>query len=87
MPAVRDVARKAGLSLEIADTRDSDTGYDEAFEAIARTQCQALLVMSSPIFARDCERLPAIYADALHVREGGLIAYGTTARELDPESA
>ena len=96
MPAVRDVARRAGLTLEVADTRDSDTGYDEAFDTIARTQCQALLVMSSPIFARDRKliieraaraRLPAIHANALDAREGGLIAYGTSTRELDRQVA
>jgi putative ABC transport system substrate-binding protein len=96
MPAVRDVAQKAGLTLEIADTRDSESGYDEAFANIAKTQCQALLVMSSPVFARDRKlitgrvalaRLPAIYFESLAVREGGLLAYGTNGAELDRQVA
>lgn len=96
MPPVREVARKAGLSLEIFDTRDSSVSYDESFDAIARSQCQALLVMSSPLFARDSEpiiagaaraRIPAIHGEARNEREGGLIAYATTPAELDRQVA
>ena len=74
MPAVREVARKAGLTLEMADTGDSASAYDGAFETIVRTQCQALLVMASPDFGRDRKliieraaraRVPAIYAATL----------------------
>ena len=35
MPAVREVARKAGLTLEMADTGDSASAYDSAFDTIA----------------------------------------------------
>jgi putative tryptophan/tyrosine transport system substrate-binding protein len=96
MPAVREVARKAGLTLEMADTGDSASAYDVAFETIARTQSQALLVMASPAFARDRKliieraaraRVPAIYGASLSVRDGGLISYGTTALELDRQVA
>ena len=96
MPAVREVARKAGLTLEMADTGDSASAYDGAFETIVRTQCQALLVMGSPGFARDRKliieraaraRVPAIYAAASNAREGGLMSYGTTALDLDRQVA
>jgi putative ABC transport system substrate-binding protein len=96
MPAVREVARKAGLTLEMADTGDNASAYDAAFETIARTQCQALLVMGSPGFARDRmliieraarARVPAIYAAASNAREGGLMSYGTTPKELDRQVA
>jgi putative ABC transport system substrate-binding protein len=96
MPAVRDVARKAGLTLEIADTRDSDTVTTKPLQPSPGTQCQALLVMSSPTFVRDRKliidraaraRVPAIYAEPLDVREGGLIAYGTSVAELDRQVA
>ena len=96
MPAVREVARKAGLTLEIVDTRDSSTSYGDAFEAIARSRCQALLVMASPLFARDRKqiiehaarsRVPTIHGSSLNVREGGLISYGTIALELDRQVA
>jgi putative ABC transport system substrate-binding protein len=96
MPAVREVARKAGLTLEMADTGDNASAYDAAFDTIARTQCQALLVMGSPGFARDRmliieraarARVPAIYAAASNAREGGLMSYGTTPKELDRQVA
>jgi hypothetical protein len=96
MPGVREVARKAGLTLEMADTGDSSSAYDGAFETIVRTQCQALLVMDSPSFARDRKLIiehaarasvPAIYAAASNAREGGLMSYGTTALDLDRQVA
>lgn len=96
MPPVREVAGKAGLTLEMADTGDSVSGYDLAFETIGRTQCQALLVMASPQFERDRKliiersaraRVPAIYAGALNAREGGLMTYGTTPLDLDRQVA
>ena len=95
-PAVREVARKSGLTLEIVETGDSSRGYDGAFEAIARSQCQALLVLASPIFERDRkliieharrDRVPTIYTLAANAQEGGLIAYGTSALELDRQVA
>jgi putative ABC transport system substrate-binding protein len=95
-PAVREVARNLGLTLEIVGTTPSSPDYDEAFAAMARSQCQALLVLASPIFGRDRQliieraaraRLPAIYAAAADAQEGGLIAYGTTAVELDRQVA
>jgi putative ABC transport system substrate-binding protein len=96
MPPVREAARKAGLSLEIFDTRDSSVSYNEVFDAIARSQCQALLVMSSPLFARDSKLLveaaarigvPTMHGDVRNAREGGLIAYATTPAHLDRQVA
>jgi putative tryptophan/tyrosine transport system substrate-binding protein len=95
-PAVREVARKSGLTLEIVGTTLSSPDYDGAFAAMVRSQCQALLVMATPIFARDRKliteraaraRLPAIYAGEADAQDGGLIAYGTTAVELDRQVA
>jgi putative ABC transport system substrate-binding protein len=96
MPAVRDVARKAGLSLEIFDTRNGSVSCNEILQAVARSQCQALLVMSSPMFGRDSKliieaaaraRVPAISAPTLNANEGALITYGTTPLELDRQIA
>lgn len=96
MPAVLEVARKAGLALQMADAGESGTGYDEAFETIARIQSQAVLVMASPIFGRAQKliiervaraRVPAIYPTTQNAREGGLIAYGTTPLDLDRQVA
>jgi putative ABC transport system substrate-binding protein len=94
--AVREVARKSGLTLEIVGTAPSGPDYDAAFEALARSQCQALLVIATPTFERDRKqiieraaraRVPAIYALTLNAQEGGLIAYGTAAVELDRQVA
>jgi putative ABC transport system substrate-binding protein len=94
-PAVREVARQSGLTLEIVGTTPSSPDYDAAFETIVRSQCQALLVIDSPIFSRDRQRiieraalarLPAIYPTPAHA-EGGLIAYGTMLPELERQCA
>jgi putative tryptophan/tyrosine transport system substrate-binding protein len=80
----------------MADTGDSASAYDVAFDTIVRTQSQALLVMASPHFGRDRKliieraaraRVPAIYGASLSERDGGLISYGTTALELDRQVA
>jgi putative ABC transport system substrate-binding protein len=95
-PAVREVARKAGLTLEIIEAGEGPTGYDDTFQTIARSQAQALLVLASPIFERDRKfiieragraRVPVIYTLAANAQEGGLMAYGTTALELDRKVA
>lgn len=94
MPAVREVASRVGLTLEIFDTRDGQIGYDETFAAMTRAQCQASLVMASPLFARPQERkaiidaaararLPAIYFTASFAQLGGLMSYGTMPADLD----
>lgn len=96
MPAVREVARKSGITLELIDTETTGTGYDKAFEALVRARCQALLVMASTVFGRDrkliIERaarwhVPAIYGGAVSAREGGLMSYGATPLELDRQVA
>ncbi len=96
MPAVRDVARRLGLDLQIFDTDNDATRYDQMLEAIARSGSQALLVMSSPLFGRDSKliidaaartRVPAILAPSLAASEGALITYGTLPRELDRQVA
>ncbi|MEO7854624.1 MAG: ABC transporter substrate-binding protein, partial [Rubrivivax sp.] len=94
--AVREVARKSGLTLEIVGTTPSSPDYDEAFAAMTRSQCQALLVVGSPVFGRDRQliieraaraRLPAIYALTADAQAGGLMAYGITVMELDRQVA
>jgi putative ABC transport system substrate-binding protein len=96
LPAVRDVAAKAGLTLEIVDTGESGTGYADAFDRIVRSGCQAVLVMSSPFFGRQRKliieqaarvRVPAIYSDPRHAAEGGLMSYGTSLEGLDRQVA
>ncbi len=92
LPGVRDVAARAGLALEVVDTRDGALPYAEAFDSVVRLRCQALLVMSSPVFGRDRQRIveqatrvrvPTMHPDALAVAAGGLLSYGTTPAHLD----
>ena len=94
LPLVREVARMAVLELLIVDTQESDRGYEGAFEAMARAGAEALLLMGSPVFARDRKlivelaarwRIPTIYGSG--GREGGLMAYGTFEEELDRQAA
>ena len=94
LPPVREAARQLGLELHIVNTRDTDRGYEGAFEAIARAGAGALLVMASPDFGRDRKlimeqaarwRVPAIHAAG--AREGGLMSYGTNNEELDRQAA
>ena len=96
LPSVREVARTSGLELHIVDTRESDRGYEGAFESIVQAGADALLVMSSPDFSRDRKlimelaarrRIPAIYDWGFTAREGGLMGYGTTFAELDRRAA
>ena len=93
---MREVAAKAGLTLEIVDTGESGTGYHDAFDRIVRSRSQAVLVMSSPFFGRERKliieqaarvRVPAIYSDPRHATEGGLLSYGTTPQGLDRQVA
>lgn len=90
LPPVRDVARKTGLELHLADTMELG-GYEGAFDAIVKAGAQAVLVVSSPDFNRDRKliiqlaarrRLPAVYDWGDSARDGGLIGYGATFAEL-----
>lgn len=92
LPGVREVAARSGLALELVDTRDGAVSYAEAFDSVVRLRCQALLVMSSPLFGRDRlliveqaarVRVPTMHPDALAVAAGGLLSYGTTPAHLD----
>lgn len=96
LPGVREVAARSGLTLEIVDTRDGTVGYAEALDSVLRLRCQALLVMSSPVFGRDRRliveqaarvRIPTMHPDALAVAAGGLMSYGTTLAHLDQLAA
>lgn len=94
LPPVRDAARAAGLELLVVNTRDSDRGYEGAFEAVARSGAAALLVMSSPEFGRDRKsiieqaarwRVPTMYGEG--AREGALMTYAAPNEALDRQAA
>ena len=79
----RTAAPDLGIELVAVEVRGGN--YEEAFARIAAAQAEALLVGAHPAFMRDRKpiidlcaryRLPAIYAWADQVRDGGLMAYG-----------
>ena len=82
-------AASLGIKLVVAEVQGSD--YDGAFVAMRNGRADAVLVQGAPTFNRDGKRiialaakhkLPAIYEWRHHVEEGGLMAYGGNASEL-----
>jgi len=70
----------------------SSTGYEPAFEAMAKEQVDALLVPSFPRFYREHQRIiemtarrriAAMYEWGEIARAGGLMAYGPVFAELN----
>ena len=94
-PPVRHVARERGLELQIVGVREHG-GYEGAFDAIVKFGAHALLVMDSPDFRRDRKliielaarkRVPAMLFSDDSAREGALIGYSASRRELYRMSA
>lgn len=87
LPQLREAERAAqavGLTLQVLDVREADD-IARAFEAAARGRAEALLVLDDALFSiRRAEivelatsaQLPAIYANTVMARDGGLLAYG-----------
>lgn len=93
---VRQHALRAGVELHVADVGETNDRYEKTFESIIRAGAKALLVPSTPRFARDRKliieltakrRIPAIYEWGFMAQEGGLIAYGPTQTEMDRRAA
>jgi putative tryptophan/tyrosine transport system substrate-binding protein len=94
-PPVRHVARERGLELQIVGVREHG-GYEGAFDAIVKSGAHALLVMDSPELGRDRKliielaarnRVPAMLTTDGSAREGALIGYSASRRELFRMSA
>ncbi|HJQ59463.1 MAG TPA: ABC transporter substrate-binding protein [Vineibacter sp.] len=90
LPPVRHVAGERGLELQIVDIREHG-GYEGAFDAIVKMGPHALLVMDSPEFGRDRKliielaarkRVPAMHFTNDSARDGALIGYGVSRKEL-----
>lgn len=95
LPPLREVARSAGIELQLVDTVALG-GYARAFGAAVKSGAQAVLVMASPDFNRDRKliieqaarhRLAASYEWGDAAREGGLIGYGASYLSLSRLSA
>ena len=90
LPPVRNVARKRGLELQIADVREHGS-YEGAFDTIVKNGAHALLVMDSPDFRRDRKliielaarkRVPAMLFSDDSAREGALVGYSASRADL-----
>ena len=88
---VRRVAQAAKIHLHTTNV-PSSTGYEPAFEAMAKEQDDALLVPSFPRFYREHQRIiemtarrriAAMYEWGEIARAGGLMAYGPVFAELN----
>ena len=88
---VRKVAQSARVQLLVSEEPDS-SGYERAFEAMAKEGVDALLVPSFPRFFREHRqiveiaakrRIPAMYEWGEMARDGGLMAYGPMFAELN----
>lgn len=87
---VRQVAQTARIQLYMSEEPDS-SGYERAFEDMARQRVDAVLVPSFPRFFQEHQRiieiaarqrLPAMYEWGEVARDGGLMAYGPVLMEL-----
>jgi putative ABC transport system substrate-binding protein len=92
---IRKVAPGLGVQLHVLEVGDA-TGYEAAFDSMARAGAEALLVPTSPQFSRDSKaiielaarrRIPAIYDFGFFATQGGLMSYGPTYSEMDRQAA
>ena len=96
--ALREVEVAAGAfgvqlqHLDVRDPKDIET----AFRAASKGRADAVLVLTSPVFASQRtqivnlaakSRVPAIYWRSDFVEAGGLMSYGTSQNDLDRRAA
>ncbi len=84
--AAEGAARVLGVQLQSLELRDLPAyDYDSALEAAAREGAEALMVLRSPLFGRDHDRiiawavqhrLPTMFPSRIWVEAGGLMSYG-----------
>lgn len=73
-------------------TATTEEDLDAAFQAIARAQCDALLVLNDPVRPRVAslaarDRLPAVFQNDVLVDQGGLASYGPDVGSLIVQTA
>ena len=73
-------------------TAAKEEDLDAAFQAIARAQCDALLVLNDPVRPRIAslaarDRLPAVFQNDVIVDQGGLASYGPDVGSLIVKTA
>jgi ABC-type uncharacterized transport system substrate-binding protein len=81
------------LGLEIVPvTAANEEDLDQAFQTIARAQCDTLLVLNDPVRPRTATlavhaRLPAVFQNEVLVSQGGLASYGPDVGSLIVQTA
>jgi putative ABC transport system substrate-binding protein len=85
---LREASEPLGIELQPIDLRGRD-GLAGVSESLAKAKAQGMIVLSATTLARlgpqlvelaARQRLPAVYADAQLVRQGGLAAYSPDSR-------
>jgi putative tryptophan/tyrosine transport system substrate-binding protein len=81
------------LGFEIVPvTAANEEDLDQAFQTIARAQCDALLVLNDPVRPRITRlvahaRLPAVFQNEVVISQGGLASYGPDVGSLIVQTA
>jgi putative tryptophan/tyrosine transport system substrate-binding protein len=73
-------------------TAGKEEDLDDAFQAVARAQCDALLVLNDPLRPRVATlaaraRIPAVFQNDVIVDQGGLASYGPDVGSLIVQTA
>jgi putative ABC transport system substrate-binding protein len=83
------------VKLQILETRDLDA-FDDAFQAAARANAQAVILLPAPLMTRNAERiaslaiqyrLPSLFYAGEAAKAGGLISYGASLIDLTRRAA
>jgi putative tryptophan/tyrosine transport system substrate-binding protein len=78
------LAQALGMHVESLEVRDA-TAFEGAFDAAARSDAEAILVVPSPLFSAEVvhiaelalrQRMPVMFYADIFPRAGGLISYG-----------
>jgi putative ABC transport system substrate-binding protein len=88
--AVEVAGRALGLRIQPVAVR-SATEFDSAFSAIVRERASGVLVLSTPLFISEAQRLaelamkhklPSMFGPRAHVEAGGLLSFGPDRADL-----
>ena len=98
VPALMEIeqaGRKLGLKLHMIEA-SSLAEFELAFEAVAKTGDQALLLLTSPLSMSEHKqiaelalkrRLPVMFGQGVYADAGGLISYGPNLHEISSHAA
>ena len=93
--AAEVAARTLGVQLQVVEARGAKE-IDKAFSNMISGRADALLVLSTPVFAAERRRLaelaiknrlPAVYSFREYVDAGGLMSYGPNLADLSRRAA